>query len=87
MSYTLKIKPSAQKIFEKLDKFIQKRIAAYLYNKVVKNPRKLGKALSANYAGYWHYRIGDYRVICEIKDKELIIFVLEIGHRSEIYEK
>ena len=50
------------------------------------NPRVHGKGLVENKSGQWRYRIGDYRVICEIKDEEIIILVLEIGHRREIYD-
>ncbi|WP_083505612.1 type II toxin-antitoxin system RelE family toxin [Gemelliphila asaccharolytica] len=50
------------------------------------NPREKGKALSYNRIGQWRYRIGNYRLICEIKDKELIILALEFGHRKNIYK-
>ena len=85
--FTLHYKPEAQKQISKLDKFARNKIILYLESRVAKNPRKFGKALSANLAGYWRYRVGDHRIICEIKNKELIVFVIEIGHRREIYEK
>lgn len=50
------------------------------------NPRTFGKGLSANRAGQWRYRIGDYRLICYINDNELIILALSIGHRKEVYK-
>src|SRR5699024_9935109 len=50
------------------------------------NPRKHGKSLSANRAGEWRYRIGDYRLIAHIDDEKVTILVLEIGHRREIYK-
>lgn len=49
------------------------------------NPRIHGKGLVENKLGQWRYRIGDYRVICEIKDEEIIILELEIGHRRDAY--
>ena len=49
------------------------------------NPRLHGKGLVENKSGQWRYRIGDYRVICKIQDKEIIVLVLEVGHRREIY--
>lgn len=49
------------------------------------NPRMTGKALEGNRKGYWRYRVGDYRIIVKISDKELIILATEIGHRREIY--
>ena len=45
-----------------------------------------GKGLVENKSGLWRYRIGDYRVICEIQDKEVVVLVLEVGHRKEIYD-
>jgi len=50
------------------------------------NPRIDGKALTANRNGQWRYRVGDYRIIVDIKDNELIILVIAIGHRKEIYK-
>ena len=47
----------------------------------------IGKGLIENKSGEWRYRIGDYRVICEIQDEEIIVLVLEIGHRKNIYDK
>lgn len=49
------------------------------------NPRMIGKALEGNRKGYWRYRVGNYRIIVKISDKELIILATEIGHRREIY--
>ena len=77
--------PDAAKEFRKLDKTIQKRIAA-LVDKVEAsvNPRFSGKALKGN-DKEWRYRVGDYRLICEIKDWELIVWMVRIGHRREVY--
>ncbi len=85
--WTLQIKPAAKKIFDKFDQHTQKKISKYLYEKVIKDPYSFGKPLSANLVGYWRYRVGDYRIICEIKNKELIIFVVEVDHRSKIYDR
>lgn len=49
------------------------------------NPRKIGKALEGNHKGHWRYRVGNYRIIVKISDKELIILATDIGHRREIY--
>ena len=49
------------------------------------DPRAIGKGLTANRSGQWRYRIGDYRLICQIEDNELIILALTIGHRRDIY--
>ena len=51
----------------------------------MQNPRATGKALQGEFSGLWRYRVGDYRLICEIRENELVILVLEIGHRKNIY--
>ncbi|MGF3084332.1 type II toxin-antitoxin system RelE family toxin, partial [Streptococcus pyogenes] len=51
------------------------------------NPRQFGKALTGQYKGLWRYRVGNYRVICDIVDNEMIILALEVGHRKEIYKR
>lgn len=76
------------KEMRKLDPQIARRINKYLNEvKATKNPRGKGAALSKDLADFWKYRIGDYRVICEIKDTELIILALRAGHRSTVYVK
>ena len=77
--------PEATKDFRKLDNTVQKRIAA-LVNKieVSVNPRFSGKALKGN-DKEWRYRVGDYRLVCEIKDRELIVWFVRMGHRREVY--
>jgi len=76
-----------QKDIRKLDQRIQKKIKDYLEKKIsiLDDPRILGKSLQGNLSGLWRYRVGDYRIICEIRDEELIVLVVAIGHRSKIY--
>lgn len=75
------------KQMKKLDKQVVSKIKKYIDEiEQLENPRSRGHALSANLAGFWRYRIGDYRLICEIKDNEMTIFALKIGHRRNIYE-
>ena len=81
MIYTINTTPEFDKEFKKLDKFTQKNLEG------CENPRILGKGLTSNRSGQWRYRIGDYRLICIIEDKELIILALTVGHRRDIYEK
>ncbi len=87
MDWKISFGKAAEKQFAKLDRQVQIAIAAFFYDKVAAepDPRRIGKALTGELKGYWRYRIGDYRAICEIRDYELIIFVLELGHRKEIY--
>ena len=77
---------TARKQLKKLDKTIQKRILDYM-DEVgrLENPRSRGKALVENMRGLWRYRVGDYRVICEIHEERIIISVIKIGNRKNIY--
>lgn len=76
----------AEKQFLKLDKPIQQQIQKFIMRlKDLENPRSCGKSLVGNLIGFWRYRVGDYRLLCRIVDQELIISVVEIGHRREIY--
>ena len=89
MSYSVETTPRFDKEFKKLDRYTLKMIKAWIVKNLVgcDNPRIHGKALTANRTGQWRYRIGDYRLICLIKDNELIILAMTIGHRREVYEK
>ena len=74
------------KQLKKLDRYTQKLITNYLQtNVVLEDSRRHGKALVGNRVGQWHYRIGNYRVIVQIVDDELVIATLEVGHRRDIY--
>lgn len=76
----------AKKNLKKLDITMQKRIASFFDElETFENPRTKGRALVGNLAGFWRYRIGDYRVICEIIDSELIIYAIDIAHRKAVY--
>ncbi len=71
---------------KKIDKQSQRLITGYLRKlEKLAEPRAKGKALSANLKGFWRYRIGDYRVICEIDDTKIIIIVIDVGHRKDVY--
>ena len=77
---------TARKQLKKLDKTMQTRILDYMDEiALLENPRSRGKALVENLRGLWRYRVGDYRVICEIQEARIIISVLKIGHRKNIY--
>lgn len=85
--YTLKYSDKALKQLKKLDKSVQKLILSWLQNNIVncENPRNKGKGLTSNRSKKWRYRVGDYRIICDIRDNELIVLALSIGHRSSVY--
>lgn len=76
----------ALKQLKKIDKPVSMKILNYMDDVAeLENPRSRGKMLVGNLLGFWRYRVGDYRILCKIRDQELIISVVEIGHRREIY--
>ena len=88
MTWRIKYTEQAYKTMRKLDNATQDRIKKYINDLCeLSNPRDRGKGLTGSRAGQWRYRVGDYRVICEIHDKVLVVLVLEIGHRSRVYKK
>jgi mRNA interferase RelE/StbE len=71
----------------KIDRAALRRIKAYLDEVcTLEDPRNRGKGLSADKAGYWRYRVGDYRVVVEIQDAQLVIVAVALGHRSVVYD-
>ena len=88
MNWEIKLDTRAVKQLKKLDKKAQHRIIAFLQKRLTcgDNPRRLGKALTGRLSNFWRYRVGDYRLICKIKDKEITVLVINIGHRKEIYK-
>ena len=87
--YNVELTERFKKEFRKLDKYTQKMLRAWIDKNLVdcENPRQHGKGLSANLSGQWRYRIGDYRLICQINDDKLIILALTVGHRRDIYKE
>ncbi|MCL2316605.1 MAG: type II toxin-antitoxin system RelE/ParE family toxin [Actinomycetia bacterium] len=78
--------PVAADQMRKLDRTIARRVRRYMDAVIASGqPRARGQGLSGRLAGYWRYRIGDYRVIAEIQDGRLVVLALDLGHRSEIY--
>lgn len=84
--YSVKLSEKATEQFEKLDKGVQRRILAWLTKNLegCVNPWSKGKDLPGDKAGQWRYRIADYRLICDIREGELIILALAVGHRKKI---
>ena len=89
MKYSVILTSRAKKQLSKLDKPTAKLITSWMMKNLqgCENPRAHGKGLTANRSGQWRYRIGDYRVLAEIQDDKVIIMVIEIGHRSTVYDK
>lgn len=87
MKFKVEFTKSAVKELKKLDKYTAKLIMAWIRKNLegCADPRRHGKGLSANRSGQWRYRVGDYRLIAEIQDDVVIILILSIGHRKDIY--
>jgi mRNA interferase RelE/StbE len=87
--WTIKLSDEAKRELSKLDKSVQKRILSFLQKRIqaTGNPRSSGKALQGKLSGLWRYRVGDYRLLCRIEDDALIVLVISIGHRKEIYRE
>ncbi len=89
MVWQIKLTDGARKSLAKLDKQIAKRLTRFLRERIATaaDPRATGKALVGNIFGsYWRYRVGDYRIICDIQDNQICILVIEIGTRKEVYD-
>lgn len=87
LAWQINFTGEAVKQLKKLDNGEAKRIKNYLRQRVepLDDPRQLGKALQGDLSTLWRYRIGDYRLICELQESVLIVLVLRIGHRKNIY--
>jgi mRNA interferase RelE/StbE len=88
MAYNVELSESADRELGKLDAQQAKRILKYLHERVARldDPRSIGEALHGSRPGeFWKYRVGDYRLICKIEDDRLVVLVLRVGHRKEIY--
>ena len=88
MAWTIIFSEVARKNLAKMDPQLAQRLTAYMRERVAKleSPRSLGQALQGSEFGvYWRYRVGDYRIVCEIQDKKLVVLVVRIGHRREVY--
>lgn len=88
MAWTVEVGDVAERQLRKLDRPVQKRILDWLDERLegCKNPRHFGEPLRGEMAGLWRYRIGDYRIICEIQDERLVVLALAVGHRREVYK-
>ena len=88
MARAIEYGKDAEKEIAKLDRQIAQRILKFMGNRVAKldNPRNIGEALTGSTLGeYWKYRVGDYRVIAEIQDAKVIVQVVRVGNRRDVY--
>ncbi len=88
MSWVYRFDERALKELRKLGKQAQRDIITYLDGRIASDgdPRRFGKGLKADLAGLWRYRVGHYRILCQIKDGELLVLVVAVGHRRDVCE-
>jgi mRNA interferase RelE/StbE len=88
LAFEIEFDPEAVKDLKKLDRPVQQRLIGFLKLRVatLDNPRDIGEALAGGKLGaYWKYRVGDWRIICAIEDERIVVRVLRIGNRREVY--
>jgi mRNA interferase RelE/StbE len=89
MAWKIDFDPAALKELEKLEKPVKRRILKFLLERVgnLDDPRQIGARLQGTLSGLWKYRVGDYRLICSLEHDRLVVLVLRIGHRREVYKR
>ena len=89
MAWKIEFDPAARKELEKLDKPVERRILKFLHDRVKRldDPRQIGERLQGPLSKFWKYRVGDYRIICSLEDDRMVVLVIRIGHRREVYNR
>ena len=90
MAWNIELDRAAERELDKLDPQIARRILSFLFERVAQldNPRSIGEALTgARLGSLWKYRVGDYRLISSIEDDRLVVLVVKIGNRREVYQQ
>lgn len=89
MAWTIELDRAAERELDKLDPQVARRILTFLFERVAQldNPRSIGEALAgAKLGSFWKYRVGGYRLISRIEDQRLVVLVLKLGNRREVYQ-
>lgn len=84
MAWAVRLTAPAGKQLSKLDRPVQRRILKFLEEIAQGDPRDKGKALQGDEHA-WRYRVGDYRIVCDLMDREMMVYVIRVGHRREVY--
>jgi mRNA interferase RelE/StbE len=87
LAWTIEITRTAGKQITKLHKQAKQAIVRFLRERLAgaENPRQWGRPLQGEKRGLWRYRVGDYRLICDIQDERITVMVLEVGHGKDVY--
>jgi mRNA interferase RelE/StbE len=88
LAWTIEFSSEADKLLTRLDKPVAKRLYSFMVDRIalLEDPRSIGEALKGSKLGeFWKYRVGDYRLICEIQDGALKVLVVKLGNRREVY--
>lgn len=87
MAYEVEYSLTALRQLRTLDPPTALRVLDYLDEvSLLSDPRSRGKGLVGDRAGIWRYRVGDFRVLCDLRDSEMVILALEVGHRGDVYD-
>ncbi len=88
MAWTIELSRTAARQFSKLDNPLKIRVKDFIVKlSAMDNPRHNGKIMQGQYSDYYRYRVGDYRLICHIEDSKMLITLIQLGHRKEVYKK
>jgi mRNA interferase RelE/StbE len=88
--WILELTERSKRQLSRIDKPDRDRILSYVHDRLLKldDPRSLGIALKGSELGsYWRFRVGDYRLICNLQNDLLVILLVEVGHRSDVYRR
>ena len=87
MAWKIEISDTARKQLLKMDRSVAAEILRYLRSRIAtdEDPRRFGEPLRKDLVGFWKYRIGAYRVICDIQEGKALVLVLRVAHRSKVY--
>lgn len=87
MTWAIEFSGTSLRALKKIDRPVSKRIIRYMGDvSALDDPRARGKALTGPLSGLWRYRVGDYRVVCEIRDETVTIYAIDVDHRSRAYD-
>jgi mRNA interferase RelE/StbE len=86
--WSVEFDDAAAKELRKLNRQAQQEILRYLRERITtdEDPRRFGKPLSRDLAGLWRYRVGNYRLVCDIEDEKVVVLVVRVGHRKDVYK-